>query len=444
MSAEATTTEHTNPFDVPEKAAHESNPEEGTSDALAVSANRLWDERRAGQPWTEERQGQLAKLEAALITREPAQNDLEGAEGQPVGKVIEALGKDLNKTHPELGLRVTSDWTSEPTEREWLSPDWLPSGRVSMLTGHGGTGKSLLSLQLAATVASGAPPSKSTRRGKGIMPMTDGSKGCAPMVVGREGPVVIATWEEEASETLRRLDTLPETGNGAVRERLQGRLHVLDLAGRGALWGPLEQGHRDTVATLTQVGGELETYVRKIKPRLLVIDPVAGAFGGNENDRAAVRAWLAHSNDLAAAVGCAVLLIAHPPKGPQADVYSGSTDWRNGVRSLWSLSPQEVNQYKRGSRQKARPAEGIALTLEKSNYARAGRKAWVRFRVEHAPRSPDNPDHVLTLLAWEECGPIEAAEAYHRFRGWPKPERQDSKSDGRSKRRAGTPKSNVL
>ena len=135
MSAEATTTEHTNPFDVPEKAAHESNPGEGTSDPLAVSANRLLDERRAGQPWTEERQGRLAKLEAALTTMEPAQNDLEGAKGQPVGEVIEALRKDLNKTHPELGLRVTSDWTSEPTEREWLSPDWLPSGRVSMLTG---------------------------------------------------------------------------------------------------------------------------------------------------------------------------------------------------------------------------------------------------------------------------------------------------------------------
>ena len=38
---------------------------------------------------------------------------------------------------------------------EWLVEDWLPSGRVSMLTGEGGAGKSRLALQLAAGIVTG-------------------------------------------------------------------------------------------------------------------------------------------------------------------------------------------------------------------------------------------------------------------------------------------------
>ena len=39
--------------------------------------------------------------------------------------------------------------------RDWLIRNWLPAGRVSLLVGRGGVGKSTLGLQIAAAIASG-------------------------------------------------------------------------------------------------------------------------------------------------------------------------------------------------------------------------------------------------------------------------------------------------
>ncbi len=109
------------------------------------------------------------------------------------------------------------------------------------------------------------------------------------------------------------------------------------------------------------------------------MDPLAAAFGSNENDRALVREWLAIFGDFAARRGCAVLLIGHPAKvaAGEASRYSGSTDWRNGVRALWTLTTEKV-----GGREKPKPGETTdrahCLTLDKSSYSPQGARAWLR------------------------------------------------------------------
>lgn len=47
-----------------------------------------------------------------------------------------------------------ANWTGDVKDREWLLPCWIAVGRVHLLTGAGGRGKSRLSLQLAAALAS--------------------------------------------------------------------------------------------------------------------------------------------------------------------------------------------------------------------------------------------------------------------------------------------------
>ncbi len=64
---------------------------------------------------------------------------------------------------------------------------------------------------------------------------------------------------------------------------------------------------------------------------------------------------------------------------------------------------------------KKRPALGYLLDLDKANYARAGARAWLRFRVD------SEPDGSAKQLAWEAVSAGKAAEAYHRFRRWGKP-----------------------
>ena len=179
---------------------------------------------------------------------------------------------------PWPAVETAHDWTGKPQSRAWVAPGWLPSGRVTLLAGEGGGGKSLFTLQLAAGIAGGDPnPFRCDPRGEAAE---------APRLDGEPGNVLFATWEDEVSEFRRRL-----AWAGVDREALGGRLHVADMAGKGPLWGPEPGAHRDTTTGLTPAGEAVESRIRQLQPSLVVIDPTAGAFGSNEIDRAAVRAW---------------------------------------------------------------------------------------------------------------------------------------------------------
>ena len=83
---------------------------------------------------------------------------------------------------------------------------------------------------------------------------------------------------------------------------------------------------------MTACGLKLLEQAANYKVKLLVLDPVAGAFGGNENNRSQVRRFLSILGSWAANAKGGVLIIAHPAKGV-GSTYSGSTDWEGGVQS---------------------------------------------------------------------------------------------------------------
>ena len=100
-------------------------------------------------------------------------------------------------------------------------------------------------------------------------------------------------------------------------------------------------------------------YAAEQDARLLVLDPVAAAFGANEIDRAQVRAFCAHLDAWSRDHGCAVLLVQHPPKAERdTGGQSGSTDWRNAPRAVLTLAQDED------------APERLTLTCTKSNYGR--------------------------------------------------------------------------
>ena len=140
-----------------------------------------------------------------------------------------------------------------------------------------------------------------------------------------------------------------------------------------------------------------------------MLDPLAAVFGGNENDRALTRPFLAHLNAWAARTGAAVLLVAHPPK--TGAPYSGSTDWLGGVRAPWTLTTEAVGGFDKPKEGEAQAVERC-LTLAKASYGRDGMRAWLRLRDEA------DGDRT-TALAWRECGPVKAAETGRPGRGNP-------------------------
>lgn len=338
----------------------------------------------------------------------------------------------------------------QPPVRQWLIQDWLPAGRVGLLAGVGGTGKTRLAMQVAAGLAAGSDtwiPSVSQTWGLPDLNRWHGGKSawqsatesaCEPV------HTVYASWEDETSEAARRLhwmnhspfderesDRLPGAWHGLAdltESGLGDRFHWLDFAAHGPLWGPDTahgSGHTSTVGKLYRAGQTLRNRCESVGARLLVIDPIAAAFGSNENDRALVRAFMSDWQAWAVRTGCAVLILSHPPKSGAA--YSGSTDWQAAARFLWKLDRrvtawQSVRFAKTAAKRAyvtlipagEKPdgasiidskAAGVKLTLDKSNYGRRGDFAWLRVRGHSG-------------AAWQQCSERQAAEAVLIHEHW--------------------------
>lgn len=337
---------------------------------------------------------------------------------------IESAGP-VEPGKPTLRDCIRSEWDGKPPPREWLAGSgrdgWLPAGRVAMLTGPGESGKSRLALQLAAAVAGdgGAEARRvipSDRAGE------DAAEDAGPVIAAADpGTVALIGWEDQADEAWRRVDWLRAAGVKTAGA-LANRLHYLDAAaaGIGALWGPEAGEDADTVATWTAAGLDVLAWLESLDGlRLVILDPLAAAFGASENNRAAVRPFLARLNARAARLGAAVVIVAHPAKGdgPQA-IYSGSTDWRNGVRALWTLRRERVPGYETPKPGDGKaPPEAPALTLEKASYGGgSGTRVWLRSAGD--PQAGDG-------LAWRECSARDALQAEAVRRGLATPARTD-------------------
>ena len=163
------------------------------------------------------------------------------------------------------------------------------------------------------------------------------------------GKVIWATWEDEADEIKRRLYAAADGGLIADQPDWS-ELHVVNMRPHGAIWnGDWTAAGRD--------------FIRMIRGYdLAVVDPVASAYEGNENDRAAVRSFTSKLDAAAEHGGCTVLLIGHPPKAGD-EGYSGSTDWQASVRSMLVIDLEKVSI--KGEK------EGVAMRLKhtKSNYS---------------------------------------------------------------------------
>ena len=255
-----------------------------------------------------------------------------------------------------------STWPEQPDPepRSWLVNGWLPAGRVALLTGPGGVGKSRLVLQLAAGIASGGNNQEDT--------WIDAPRDVLKVgtAVAQEGsPVVYATWEDEPEEVWRRLSEI--SGDAApwvTPDRLE-QLHIADMAGHGPIWAPNGSRHISALATITEAGQHLRRHCEDLEARLLVLDPLAAAYAGDENARGLVRAFVADWDAWGRATNCAVLLVAHPPKS--GALYAGSTDWQGAVRNMWSLDKDQRGRRPSRSQDDSRPFEW-RLSCEKSNY----------------------------------------------------------------------------
>ena len=232
------------------------------------------------------------------------------------------------------------DLIGEPPQRQWLVPDAIPQGNVTLIYGNGGDGKSLLALQLAVATAKG--------------------RSWIGWPVNCAGPALIISAEDDLPELHRRSAAIARA-EGLRTADLTG-LHISPMAGLDALLAiPSRSG-----GTLqpTPLLAALAERVSTIRPAVIIIDTLADTFGGNEVDRPQVRQFVGMLRKLAIDYATAVVVLAHPSLSGMSSGTgtSGSTAWSNSVRSRLYLKRDERNPQIR------------TLELMKSNYSATGKQ----------------------------------------------------------------------
>lgn len=225
------------------------------------------------------------------------------------------------KAYSSEALNVFSpcDWHgSRAPTLDWVVESGFITGTVGLLNGDGGLGKSLLCQQLATCAAIG-------HEWLGLT-----VKRCTTLAV---------FCEDDRDELQRRQERINrhyhcemQDLEDVVMVERAGMDNVLFRFGR---WGdqcqPTDLWHR------------IKEQVMDLGAQILIIDTIADVFSGNEIDRNQPRTFIRQFRRLAIEMQGVVIFTQHPSvEGmKEGSGRSGSTGWRNSVRSMLYLTAEK-------------------------------------------------------------------------------------------------------
>ena len=206
-----------------------------------------------------------------------------------------------------------------PERLKWLWPRRIPLGKVTVIAGDPGLGKSLVTLDLAARVSRG-----------GMWP--DGSENLI-------GTVLLLSAEDDAADTIRpRLDACDaNVENVHILESIT----VVDGDGRPD----------SKLVTLLDVKPVELWLHRHPDCRLIVIDPITAYLGDADSHKnAELRALLTPWAKLAADCGVAVVAVSHLTKNSSTSAMyrvTGSLAFVAASRAVWVVAKDRQDPDRR-------------------------------------------------------------------------------------------------
>jgi putative DNA primase/helicase len=236
---------------------------------------------------------------------------------EQIGGPLDAL-EALGAKPPDpatVGLLLAKMADIEPEMVNWLWPGRIPLGKLTLLSGDPGLGKSFLALDIAARTSTGSR-------------WPDGAPGGVP------GNVIIASAEDGAADTIvPRLRALSaDLGRVYIIEGIQ------DSRGRRAV-------------SLDADLPRIEIGVRHVQAQLVLVDPIGAFLGAADSHRdSEVRAILAPLADMAERLHVAIIAVAHLNKAQQfSAIYrtGGSIGFVAAARAVHVLAADKRNRERR-------------------------------------------------------------------------------------------------
>lgn len=297
--------------------------------------------------WGRDKGDDAADFLARGGTREQLDALLDGATEPPPAAPAAALQTASRNDSDVGGVPVlVSLSTVEPKPVRWLWPGRIPLGKLTIIDGDPGLGKSTVALDLAARVSIGAA-------------MPDGARGDI------EGPaeVVVMSAEDDAADTIRpRLDAA--TADVSKISLLTGVLETLPAGPDGAPRG------RERLLTLKDVLA-LQAAVETTRAKLVIVDPLVSYLATDAHVDADVRSRLMPLAKIAAETGAAVVLIRHLNKSVGGNpLYrgGGSIGIIAAVRSALLVAPSPDDERRRvlavSKSNLAEPAPSLGFEIE--------------------------------------------------------------------------------
>jgi hypothetical protein len=239
--------------------------------------------------------------------------------------------------HPGPILTCLADVA--PREVSWLWPGRIPLGRITLLVGRPGEGKSFLTIDAAARVTTGTP-------------WPDGSE--CPV-----GSVLLISAEDDPADTIRpRLD---------AHYADVTKVHLLSAV--RAVDG---KGQFERMVTLADLGPIQAAVASLSDCKLVIVDPIGSFLGGRTDAHRdnEVRGVLAPIAKLAEKYGPAMLVVCHRRKSAGSfadDLALGSRAFTGIARAVWHLTRDQNDNARRlllpGKNNLTRQGGGLAFSI---------------------------------------------------------------------------------
>ena len=198
-------------------------------------------------------------------------------------------------------------------EIEWLWEPYIPLGKITLLRGNPGQGKTYFSMELASIVSNGSSfPGESAFAGS------------------EAGNVLLLSAEDDLGDTIKPrlinahadLDRIMTVGNGAIDN-------------------------------LTFSSNDFELLLKNVKPRLVIVDPIQQFLGSKVDNHKVneVRPIMSKLKALAEKCMCAIVLIEHLNKNAGGNsIYRGvgSIDFTAAARSILMLGCNPDDESDKG------------------------------------------------------------------------------------------------